>query len=367
VVPITIAPRPEAEPRPERGRWSRRWLLRALALAAGIALYAYLLRRSSPAELARTLARTDAGALALCLALGLLATALRAARYASLRRVRGRPVELYGAFALIRLLGFAMPFHAGDLAAMWLLKRRGLAPSLAELAPTWIMLRIGDLAAVGLLLTLALTLATLEGTARWLGGSLLGAGALATLLLGTARRWIPAAGERLANRSAWLRSRLERLPALAGAGDRRAAPRSLGGSLALWLRSRLERFTAGLEGVSDRGAALRTIGWSLALWAVMIGTAAAAQVAVRAPLSWEQNLATSAAVLGLSLAPVHAPLGIGTQDAAWYGVLIAAGVPGEAAVPLALGARLLLVATVLVDGLVGIGLLALASPRPGAR
>lgn len=301
-----------------------------LYLAAGALLYAYLLRRSSLATLSRTLARADPFALATCVALGLGTTALRAARFSSLLQTRGRRLELYGSFALMRLLRFALPFQSGEIVAMLLLKRRGLAPSLAELAPAWMLIRLGDVAAVGVLLTLTLALASLQGPARWLGAPFLAAAVLLGLVLLTARRWVPALGRRST------RSR--------------------------WLRDRIERFGAGLEQIGAPGAPARTLGWSLAVWALMIGTVLAAQVAFHAPLAWDRNLASAAAMLGVSLLPVHAPLGLGTQDAAWSGIFLAAGMPAEQAVPLALSARLLLVGIVLLDGLLGMVLLA-ARPR----
>ena len=42
-------------------------------------------------------------------------------------------------------------------------KRTGLSPSIAETAPVWLMLRLGDLAAVALWWTLALGLVKVDG------------------------------------------------------------------------------------------------------------------------------------------------------------------------------------------------------------
>ena len=103
--------------------------------------------------------------------------------------------------------------------------------------------------------------------------------------------------------------------------------------------------------------------WSCLIWVAMIATVVATQVALHSPLAWDRNVASSAAALGLSVVPVHAPLGIGTQDGIWSGVLMAAGLPDRQAIPLALSARLLLVGIVLCDGLGGLVLLAATGRR----
>ena len=324
--------RPPAEPLAGSRPILWRTLVTVLYLAAGAALYAYLLRRTSMATLGRTLVRADLMALAASIALGLSATGLRAARFASLLKGRGKPVELYGSFAVMRLLRFAMPFQSGEILAMLLLKRRGLAPSLAELAPAWMLIRIGDIAAIGLLLTLTLALVSLEAPVRWLGASFLAVALLLGLALLTAGRWVPALGRRSPVRSRWL-------------------------------QDRIERFMAGLQQVREPRTLARTLGWSFAVWGVMIATVLAAQVAFHAPLSLGRNVASATAMLAVSLVPIHAPLGLGTQDAAWSGILMAAGMPADAAVPLALSARLLLVGIVLLDGLLGFLLLGALSPR----
>ena len=147
-----------------------------LYLVAGAVLYAYLLRRTSVAALAEMFARADVLPLLAASGLGFVTTALRAARFASLAPVATGPVELYGLFAVMRLLRFAMPFQSGEVLALMLLKRRGLTPSVARIAPVWMLLMIGDLAAAGLLLSLALGAVALDGPVRWAGGLLLAAG-----------------------------------------------------------------------------------------------------------------------------------------------------------------------------------------------
>lgn len=309
----------ESKARPAGGRRWTRWL----TLAIGLLLLAWVLSQVSLAQLAGVLRRADAGMLAAALAMGMLATALRCARYALFFPVRSRWRELYGAFAMMRLLNLVMPLRTGEVASLGLLKSHRLAPSIAETLPVWLVLRLTDVVALAFWLvpaSLFFAAPDVLRRARWIVPLAIVAAVFAVAVTGVAAR-------------AGLRGR---------------------GS---WLGGRMDAFRQGWERLRGPGRLVRVLLLGIAIAATMIGINACGQLAFASPLPWTLCWLLSAVVLAVTMLPVHGPLGLGTLEVSWVALMSLYDVPVPEAVGIALGIRLLSLAIILVDGALGLALL----------
>jgi len=309
------------------GKRLRRWV----TLAVGLLLLAWVLSQVSLPQLATVLRHADAPMLAAALALGLLATALRAIRYTLFFPGHSRWLNLYGAFALMRLLNLAMPLRTGEVAFLGLLKRHGLAPSIAETLPVWLVLRLTDVSSLALLLLAA------------------------SLHPARPEEW-PAAH--------WIVLALAVAMALSAVATVAIAARYRTRDAATWLSSRLAAFRAGWSRV--RGLRLMPVMvLAMAIAAAMIGVTTLAQLALASPLPWLQCALISVMILAVAMLPIHGPLGLGTFEVTWVGLMAWYDVPVPQAAGIAVGIRLLGLVLILIDG--ALGSLLLAIPETAAR
>jgi uncharacterized membrane protein YbhN (UPF0104 family) len=310
----------------ERGVGGRRrkW---ATVLLGGV-LFLALLTQVSWSDLSSALAGARVDLAGAAVVIGLVATVIRAARFNYFFRSRGRLVELYGVFALLRLINYVLPFRSGEVAALFLLKKRNLSPTVAETSPVWVLLRVADVAALLTLLAAMLNVGVsayaTEGTVVWVTALL---AALSILLLALA-------------------------PKLLGLLFARYHDNASG----RWLASRLSSVAAGLGRFQGKMAVVWALVPAMLLWLVNIGVAVLSLYALNAPLTFVEAATASTAVLTLNLLPIRAPLGIGTGEAAWAGVLVVFGTPLSMAIALAIGVRLIQMLLVGVDGLLGMGI-----------
>jgi uncharacterized membrane protein YbhN (UPF0104 family) len=116
-------------------RTARGWLMSL----AGPALFALLLSQVSVAELVEVLSQAQPAFIVAAVLFGLAATVVRVVRFYHFFPAPGRWLELYAAFASVRAINYVLPFRSGELAALALLKKRRLAPSIAETSPVWLI------------------------------------------------------------------------------------------------------------------------------------------------------------------------------------------------------------------------------------
>ena len=139
---------------------------------------------------------------------------------------------------------------------------------------------------------------------------------------------------------------------------------ALGLGLLAWVLSQVS--LAQLAGVlrrADASMLAAALALGLAIAAAMIGINACGQLAFASPLPWTLCWLASAVVLAVTMLPVHGPLGLGTLEVSWVGLMALYDVPVPDAVGIAVGLRLLSLAIILVDGLLGLALLSFrASP-----
>jgi uncharacterized membrane protein YbhN (UPF0104 family) len=327
----------EAPPAPKPGRLRRasRWGGALL----GVALLVVLVRSTTIRDLSTVFSRGRVDLLVVAVLAGLLATQFRVSRYTAFFPAPGRWLDLYGTFAMLRAVNYVLPFRSGEVVALFLLKKRRLAPGVSEALPAWVLLRIGDLLALFLLVTaVSLTVRLHEDRAAWLTTAFLllsvvaFGGMLALVVLG--RRLRPSTGD--------------------------AEPEG-------WIARRWTSIRLGLGHLRSRRRLLRVIVASLLVWIANLGTAALALWAFSPPLSFVACAFACGLAISLNLLPIRAPLGLGTGDAMWAGSLALMGVEAGEAVALALGLRVVQLLVTGIDGLLGLLLSTRAVPPLEAR
>ena len=222
-------------------------------------------------------------------------------------------------FSLLRLLNFAIPFRLGEVITLGILKRRGLAPTIAETAPLWMALRVMDVVALAILFAVCACLG--------IPGEHVG-----RLTVALAVGAISATGLLLAAGLFVWRVRLEQWA---------------------WLSKRLADARSGFKRLSNFKSLI--VAWliALAIWATMSILVTTAQLAFGTPLPFATCALIAVGILAVSVLPIHGPLGIGSVDTALAGMMILAGLSTEPAVAITLCVRMLLVGCVLIDGLIG--------------
>ncbi len=285
---------------------------------------AVLLRGVSFEEFVEVARRGNVGWIAVCFALGVLATTARALRYAQFFDSSDRLVRIYGVFATARLVSYLLPFRTGELVLLGMLKKQGLAPTIAETAPVWLLLRLSDICALAGVSVICIGVFAVDSAlvrATWV---------LAAIAAGCVAIFVAL--------GVW-------------------AARCDSSDPGSWWIGRLESFRQGFRHLGDRLRVLKASALALAIWAAIGLVATVVQIAFGSPLSLDRCFVVGLSVLVITLLPIHGPLGLGTYDASWVGSMILAGVePGEA-VALALCARLVLIGAVLLDA--GLGAIAL--------
>ena len=259
------------------------------------------------------------------LVLAFAGTSLRAIRFYLFVPSPGREIDLYAAFALIRSANYILPFRSGELVALYLLKRWRFAPTMGELSPTWILFRICDLS--GLIILFAVAFAASQKLAQQYEASievLVAATGVGILLVGLFPFLARIAAERLEH--------------LRGPGRLIGLLRSTALGLnrvQSYRETSLALIVAIL--ISSANAAIMVCGLKLA------GVA----------ISWSEAAFISITVMAINLLPIRAPLGLGTGEAIWAGVLLLFGFGAGSAIAAAVGVRLVLMSVILVDGVIG--------------
>lgn len=321
-----------------KGRRQARHQLRTwMMLVIGIVLFSVLLSHISLRELATILSRADVRYLCAAIFAGLAATVFRTIRYGRFFPVQGRWLKLYGAFAFIRLINFVLPFRSGEVVSLGMLKQHQLSPSIAETAPVWLLLRVTDVVALSIWVAIVLGILSFPGRfdekVQWAGWVLM----VISVGLVVAMVCLPLWASRLRAKASYS-----------------------------WLSQRLCAFKVGLDRVCGIRVFLRTMFLAVLIWGAIVMVSIFAQLTFDTPLNLEDSLLASVAVLAISLLPIHAPLAIGTIDAAWVGVMTMLGVDPPLAIGLAIGVRLVIVSLMIIDGLLGFFLLLVHANRSSA-
>lgn len=232
-------------------------------------------------------------------------------------------MRLYGAFGVFRGMSFVMPFRTGEVAALLYLKNAQLLASVAEALPVWIFTRLTDLFAMGLWLLIAVLLNVNQSSMQ-----LMLITVLITLLVGGGCFFV------MMKLASHLAQRIEQP----------------------WLRDRLARFDVGWQNIQRQP--LRCLFATLIaflLWSGLIATGYCFLIALQSSVSAIANWIMSVGIWGISLLPIHPPLGLGTSDIAYVGIFNWFEITGTKATSLALAIHLLFALTVVLE--CGLGLL----------
>ena len=269
----------------------------------------------------------------LAVMLSLLASMVRTLRYGLFFPSHGRWMQLFSAFLAIRLVNSALPLRSGELASIAMLKKSGLAPDIAQTMPVWLLIRVTDVAAVSLWLTAALAISKLGEWGNAMLGAILGVPVVVLAAFAALAVWV----------------------------SRNSRDHCEG-----WLAGRFQQLKLGFGRTRSVSAWLRTLVLSLILWGVMIGLATFIQLASRTPLGIFPCLLVSVVVVGASLLPIHAPLGIGTGETVFVATMVLFDISVQEAIPVAIAIRLILLGLLAFEGMVGFSLLVLFRNAPGS-
>jgi uncharacterized membrane protein YbhN (UPF0104 family) len=219
-----------------------------------------------------------------------------------------------------------MPFRTGEIAALGVLKKTGLSPTVMESSSVWLVLKATDvLAACCLIVPLVLPIA---------GGELLGEYSFSQVAV-----IIGVCGVTLfALLLAFLKI-LEKKVVL---------PKEATGLL-----GHLRRFTEGVRYIS-KGKLTAALFMSAVIAGLNIFSCTVILLGFDSSLPWQVVLLAPGIALLLNLVPITPPLGLGATDAVWAGSLMIMQVPMEAALVLALGMRIHQMLSAVVDGSIGL-------------
>lgn len=250
-------------------------------------------------------------------------TVIKALRFNCVFPSKGRKIDLYASFAFIRVLNSIFPFKSGELVGLDFLKQKNLSPNIAEAAPAWLCLRFADVLAISVWFVVSYhttSLITNLGIDPWRLSGVVGM-VLASVII--------AAGFaiRVQNQPKWFRRDS-------------------------WITGRLRAFRDGLAHIKKFRLHVRIVWWSLIIWAFLIISITYAQMAFGSSLSFHNCLFISVIVFAVSVLPVHAPMGLGTEDTVWTGLMVLAGVETHHAIAIALNIRLFILMLVLLDGII---------------
>jgi uncharacterized membrane protein YbhN (UPF0104 family) len=315
----------------------RRWLplVRLLfTLAVGLGLITWLLWRVNINELQQALTHVQYPLLALGIVGNLLTPFLRSERFRQLYHIDGKRREVTGILGQYGLLNMLLPLRAGDVAMLGVLKFRRVIPTIAEALPRWIVLRVGDLAAV---LTIFLVTAVFvpfhSDLDTWMWAARIGAASL--IVIGVIAL-------------VWMKT----------------LPPGTETSPDGFLAGRIWALRRGLTGLHHTSTLLTMFGWSFVIWSWHAALLAIEYAAFGLPLEPQQLWAVSVAILAISILPIHAPLAIGTLHALQVGLLQLFDIPLSAAMATAIGIHAAMVITVVLQGLLGTLLLTKAELQP---
>ncbi len=303
-------------------------------LIFGLSLFLIVIRQISFKEFLKVFSNVNLGLLLVAFIAGLSATVFKTIRYDYFFPAPGRWLSLYGAFGIIRVLFYTFPFHSGEVVSLNLLKKYRFSPTISETAPTWLFLRISDIIAISLWFTIALAFTPSTGilygklnTIRWV---IIGISAALIVFMISLPFWIPRISFNASNN---------------------------------WLLNRLTVLKSGFDRTFGIHVFVRTLINSIIVWGTLIGFYTLTQLSFNTPLGLSECLLISITIYCFSLLPINAPLNIGTDEAAWTGIMVLAGMGANQAVSIALSIRVVSMLVMFTDGLIGFFLLILKENR----
>ena len=310
--------------------WRRH--LRSGLIILGPVMLALLIYRIGWQQLWTVLLQAKLSYVLLALVAGIVSSVLRALRFGTMFPPAAGWWRFYGCFAVMRSLNITMPFKTGEIASLALLKKYGHVPNIAEAAPAWLLIRICDVAALAIWLSVALAFQPLGSqfqSARWLIVTAIVAAVFVCMVM-----------------SVWARRRND-----SGHGEN-------GG----WLRKRLSDFQKGIQRTQSPATILTVLGSSVLIWGVLAFGAVCAQRAFDIPLTVTQCFLAAIGALTISVLPVHAPAGIGTGEAVWTVMFLALGVPEAVAISSSIAVRIVPLSSIVIEYCVGCLLLMPGAP-----
>jgi hypothetical protein len=288
-----------------------------------VGLVIWLLWRVDLHEVQQALSQVQYPLLVLGVVGNLLTPFLRSERFRHLYHISNKRREITGVLGQYGLLNMLLPLRTGDIALLGVLKFRRIIPTIAEALPRWIVLRLGDLAAIlSVFLATALFVPFHSDLDAWMWIAQLGAVGL--VLLGVAGFF-------------WLK----RMPA-----GTETSP-------AGFVAGRIWALRRGLSGLARTSTLLIVFAWSFVIWGWHASLLTLEYAAFGLPLAPQQLWAVSVAILAISILPIHAPLAIGTLHALQVGLLQLFDVPLPAALATAIGIHAAMMVTVVAQGLLG--------------
>ncbi|MBL27015.1 MAG: hypothetical protein CMM50_05620 [Rhodospirillaceae bacterium] len=300
------------------------WLLGVI----GVGLFALVASRISIDALVDRLDQFDPLYVVAALLIAFGSTVTRAVRYQYFFPAPGRWFDLCLLFSLIRAANFVLPFRSGEVLALYLLKKFGFAPTLAELSPTWIMFRVYDLVALMFIFALMFVLVSSDGA--------IGAGvayeAGAAVLFAVAL----VAGFHVAVRL---------LPRMVGFGGTHG-----------WMAGRIRAVASGLDRIRSFDALALAFFGGIGVWLANVSIMVCGLLAFNIDVPLLQGAFAATAVLAVNLLPIRAPLGLGTSDAVWVGMLMLVGLNEQEALLGAIAVRVMQTITIGVEGTLAYGL-----------
>lgn len=314
--------------------WHSSWLRNGVMLFIGASLFSVLFSHISINDLVTVLSRADGSYLSVAILAGFTVSVLRTIRYGRFFPARGRWINLYGAFALMRLLNSALPFRSGELVSLSILKKYRLSPNIAETVPVWILLRVTDVIIISTLFFLALAttsltegfhqkLQSVQSLLLGITGGLVAIMMCLLIFLSRLRTWV------------------------------------VGGRLLQWLSS----FHVGVQRIRSVQLFLGTLALTALIWGALATLTIFAQLAFSTPLPIWSCFFASVTVFAIGLLPVHSPLGIGTGEAAWVGAMMLLDVGADEAITIAISVRLVTLSSLGIEGLIGYFLLRVGDYR----
>ena len=319
-----------------RRRNTRYWI----ALVVGVGLFSGLLWYVSPRELWKLIEKVDITFVLLALAVKLVGTIIRTLQFGLFSPKFGRFLTAYGVISLTRLLTIALPFRAGEIVLLTLLKKTKLFPTIAGAIPIWLVIRIGDVIALAALFSVLIGLSPLGQDYGFVGYMALGGAAFALAMMHMAPRLLPADLKMPGND---------------------------------WVSGRLSTLIDGLRHVRSTNRKMASVGFGILIWSCLIGMAVSAQAAFNSPFGiWDCALIATF-TLGVSMLPINAPMGLGTGETIWATVMVIFGLSLQEAVTLALGIRIVFLAIACFEGIMGfliiwhLGIWPVSSPQSHGR
>jgi uncharacterized membrane protein YbhN (UPF0104 family) len=301
----------------------------------GVLLFVGVIYFTSWRNFSEILVGMDYLYLSIAIFFGIIATFIRSLRFRFFFLTNLSHFHTYAAFAWIRVVNYVMPFRSGEIVALMILKRGGFSSTITEISPVWLLMRIADFTGLFIIMTLA-TLASSVGSSLFAVGTSAAMAAvlvLVSLLFNVASRRMLDWAETRWGRRSWAQNRIG------------------------LLRQGLARLTQpNAHPVLQLGA--------IAIWAANAGVTACTLLALGVELSVLSCLLISTLAFAVGLLPIRAPLGIGTVDLTWAGLLMAFGVDQQTAISLALGVRLVQTLLVIIDAILAWVFAAPARPRP---